>query len=149
MADLERDVSAYAQLCVLLSRATHSEERASVLAAHGLNEDQWERLDEAWQTRLSDCDIGDDREGQAIPPLLANFAQAFTAAQQTTLPTETVLSLDVYLDIAKGLKQGKSTTSILSQYQTTLEEFLNAHRHWTQQAIHNPEIAHRMSREFL
>lgn len=145
MSDLEHDVGAYARLSALLSQAIVPEDRARLLGAHGLNEARWEALDEAWQARLSDCDSSCDMiEGQNIPPLLAAYAQAFAAAQQENFLNRQPLSFERYLEIAKALKQGKSPASVLAQRQATFEEFLQAHRHWVEQALHDSELAQRI-----
>jgi hypothetical protein len=68
MSDLSNDLEAYAALAVAL--ADPRGDRAALLAAHGLDEEAWEAIDDAWQARVSEAGAeGDLAEG--VPPFIA------------------------------------------------------------------------------
>lgn len=138
----EIDITTYARLSMFLSKTHHPEERARILAEHGLDEAGWGTIDDIWQARLSEAEPANE---DAIPPLVATYAQAFAQAQQETI-SPAVLSLEVYLDITKALGQGKPPDQTFTRFSTTLGEYLQAHRHWTILALQHHEIAKKITK---
>jgi hypothetical protein len=141
MPDLSQDVAAYAALAAALSDPTA--DRAALLAAHGLDEDTWDALDEAWQEQLSEADAGDD-ENEGVPALVAAYAEAFarahTAGAQGDLPFER------FLEAARAMRRGVDMATVLKRLDLTLEGFLTAERRWTRAMLEDEGLAARFRR---
>lgn len=136
MQDLLRDVEAFATLAAQL--AEPGADRAAILAAHGLDEERWEALDDAWQARLSEADEGED---EGVPPLMAAYAEAFARAQRARAKSE--LPFDRFLEAARAMKRGTDMTTALKRLGMTLSEYLNAQQRWTAAMLEDEDLAAR------
>ncbi|WP_437681539.1 hypothetical protein [Sorangium sp. So ce131] len=141
MKDPARDVEAFATLAAQL--ADPSADRAALLAAHGLDEDGWEALDDAWQARLSEADEGDDEEA-GVPPLVVAFAEAFARAQRARARSE--LSFERFLEAARAMRRGTDMATVLSRLDMTLEDYLSAQQRWTAAMLEDEELLSRFQR---
>lgn len=136
MEDLLHDVEAFATLAAQL--ADPGADRAAILAAHALDEEQWEALDDAWQARLSEADEGED---EGVPPLMAAYAEAFARAQRARARSE--LPFDRFLEAARAMKRGTDMTTVLKRLGMTLSEYLNAQQRWTAAMLEDEDLAAR------
>jgi hypothetical protein len=141
MPDLSQDVAAYAALAAALSDP--NADREALLAAHGLDEDTWDALDEAWQDRLSEADAGDD-ETEGVPALVAAYAEAFARAHTARARSE--LPFERFLEAARAMRRGVDMTTVLKRLDLTLEDFLSAERRWTQAMLADEALAARFRR---
>jgi len=139
MADPRRDVSAYAALAAAL--AAPGADRAALLSEHGLDEEAWDALDDAWQSRLSEAQ-GDDDLG--VPALLTAYAEAFSRAQRERSPA--LLSFERFLEAAREMKRGSDMATLLKRLDISLEAYLRAQAHWTAKMLEDDELAARFQR---
>ncbi|WP_437593396.1 hypothetical protein [Sorangium sp. So ce1000] len=135
------DVEGYATLSARL--ADPSADRAALLAAHGLDEDSWEALDDAWQARLSEADEDDDEE-VGVPPLVAAFAETFARVQRARSKGE--LSFERFLEAARAMKRGTDMATVLSRLDLTLEDYLSAQQRWTAAMLEDEALMARFQR---
>jgi len=138
MPDLAADVEAYAALAAEL--ADLRTDRAAVLAAHGLDEDAWDALDERWQDRLS---AAEEAHGDAdgVPPLVAAHAEAFVRAQRARV--REVLPFERFLAATRALRRGGDLAATLKRLDLTLETYLAAQAHWTARVLEDEALAAR------
>lgn len=139
MADLRSDVEAYAALAAAL--ASPGTDRAALLASRGLDEETWNALDDAWQTRLSEAQ---DEDELGVPALLSAYAEAFSRAQRERSPA--LLSFERFLEASREMKRGTDMASILKRLDVTLEDYLRSQAHWTATMIGDAELAARFQR---
>jgi hypothetical protein len=139
MADLSRDVEAYAALAAALTAPGAA--RAALLAAHGLDEDGWEALDDAWQARFSEAE---DDDALGVPALLGAYAEAFSRAQLGLSPG--LLSFERFLEAAREMRRGNDMATVLKRLDLTLESYLQAQAHWTARMLHDEELAAKFQR---
>ncbi|MFT3770312.1 MAG: hypothetical protein QM820_33205 [Minicystis sp.] len=141
MANLLQDLDAYATLSAEL--VDPRVDRAAVLAARGLDEDAWDAIDDAWQTRLSEAD---DAHGDAdgVPPLVAAHAEAFARAQRARV--REVLPFERFVKAARELRRGGDLQSTLKRLELTLDTYLAAQAHWTARLLEDEELAARFDR---
>jgi glyoxylase-like metal-dependent hydrolase (beta-lactamase superfamily II) len=137
--DLEGDVRAYATLAARLAR--DPARRAELLAAHGLDEDRWEALDDAWQARL---DRAADSDEDGVPALVAAHAEAFADAQRGA--GADVLPFERYVEAARELRRGHDMTTALKRLSVTFDQLMRAQRHWTAAMLSDPALAARFQR---
>ncbi|MGK3982427.1 hypothetical protein WME99_05285 [Sorangium sp. So ce136] len=135
------DVEVYATLAAQL--ADPSADRAALLAAHGLDEERWEALDDAWQARLSEAD-DEDGEDVGVPPLVAAYAETFARAQRARARSE--LTFDRFLEAARAMKRGTDMATVLSRLDLTLEDYLSAQQRWTAAMLEDEELMARFQR---
>jgi len=136
MHALAQDVVAYATLAARLAQA--GEDREAVLAAHGLDEESWEAIDDAWQERLAE---DEDEDQNGVPVLVAAYAEAFAAAQRGGAKEE--LPFERYVEVASAMKRGGDLANVLGRFRISLPDFLRAHQHWTAQMLEDEELARR------
>jgi hypothetical protein len=141
MADPRGDIEAYAALAAALTAP--DADRAAVLAAHGLDEEAWNALDDAWQARLSAAS-DEEVEGFGVPGLIAAYAEAFSRAQRARAPG--VLPFERFLEAAREMKQGRDMATALKRLGLTLEAYLGAQAHWTARMLEDEELAARFQR---
>lgn len=139
MADLLHDLEAYATLSAEL--LDPDVDRTAALAAHGLDEDGWEAIDEAWEKRLSEA--GDD-ETDGVPPLIAAHAEAFARAQRAR--SKAVIPFARFLEAARELARGKDLSTALKRLDLTLETYLAAQAHWTARMLEDDALAKEFER---
>lgn len=141
MKDPARDVEAFAMLAAQLSDP--SADRAAILAEHGLDEERWEALDDAWQARFSEAE-DDDSEEVGVPPLVASYAEAFARAQRAR--ARSALSFERFLEAARAMKRGTDMATVLSRLDLTLEDYLSAQQRWTAAMLEDEELMARFQR---
>ena len=139
MVDLSSDIEVYAALSAAL--ADPAADRAALLAAHGLDEDTWDALDDAWQARLSAAEEG---EGEGVPPLVAAHAEAFARAQRARAGAP--LSFERFVEIARAMQRGSELATLLGRLGVSLDDFLTAQRTWTEAMIGDEGLAERFRR---
>jgi len=143
MADLTQDVEAFATLAEELSHP--GTDRAAALSSHGLDEDAWNALDDAWQDRLwPDEDDADDDASVHLPAVLVAYSEAFARAQQAR--GGGLLAFDRFVEVARALKRGTDLRTVLSRLGVTLEGYLAAHKHWTAKMIADETLAAQFRR---
>jgi hypothetical protein len=136
----EINLDAYARLTVALARA--GEDRPSVLAAHGLDEERWQAIDDRWQARLSDAmDQGTDEE--PVAPLLQEFSRAMDRAQSDDAP---VVSLERLAEATRVLNEAADIPEALKRLGLTLDDFMRAHRYWLQRMAKDEDLAEAFRR---
>ncbi|MBI4700856.1 MAG: hypothetical protein HY744_06785 [Deltaproteobacteria bacterium] len=141
---LDQDVRAYAALAAALANGERL--REVVLAEHGLDEESWERLDDAWQERLS---AAADAPGDEVPALVAAFSEAFAEAGRGGAPgADPPASLECFARATRGLGRGADPAAALAATALTLAGYLRAQAYWTPRMIAKPELAARF-RELL
>jgi hypothetical protein len=141
MADLRTDLHAYVALAAELSDARV--DRGAALAARGMDEDDWEAIDDAWQTRLSEAEA-EGAAGSDIPPLVAAHAEAFSRAQLSR--TREVLPFERFVIAARELGRGGDLASTLRRLDLTLDTYLAAQAHWTARMLEDEELSARFER---
>jgi hypothetical protein len=134
------DVERYAEIAAAL--ADPEVDRASVLAANGLDEDAWDALDETWQERLAAAqEAHGDEDG--VPDLVLRHAQAFAEAQQQR---GEVMALDRFLRCVALARTATDLPLALRKIGVTLAQFLRANHHWMAKAQDDPELMERLLR---
>jgi hypothetical protein len=136
----ELDVAAYAALSAALSDPERS--RDEVLAEHGLSEEAWAEIDEAWQERLSAAMDAPDDGG--VPPLVAAYAEAFARARRPAVSA--VLSLERFAEATREIQRRGDPSGVLARLGIPLTAFLKANEHWTRRMIEDPDVAQRFRR---
>lgn len=136
------DVETYAAINAELAR--DGVDRLAVLAAHGLDEDSWQRADDHWQEELSRA-MDADVEADGVPQAIADVSTAFTRAQQATAGDQ-VISLDRFARATRQISQSKDVGASLKALGLGLPEFLKANQHWCLKMVHDPELAERFRR---
>ena len=134
MDDLSSDVASYARFRARLASA--GDGRGALLAAQGLDEAAWDRLDDVWQQRLSDAL---DEDGDDLPPLVQRFAQAFAEAQRDG--PEASLSLELFARCTKALQGAKDPKQALSKLGVTFAAYMKANQHWAPQLARDRGLA--------
>ncbi len=117
------DVACYARLRARLAAAGHG--RAALLAAYGLDEEGWDRLDDRWQSLLSEAL---DEAGDGVPALVQRFAEAFAEAQGES--AEPPLSLEQFARCTKALQGARDAKQALSKRGVTFAAYMKANHHW-------------------
>ncbi len=138
MADLTRDLDAYATLAARL--ADPAADRGALLGEHGLDEDAWEAIDDAWQAQI--FAVEDDDPG--VPARIAAYSDAFARAQQGG--ARRAISFDRFLDAVRALRRGSDMTTVLARLDLTLDELLAAQRRWTAIMLADEALAARFER---
>lgn len=134
------DVAAYGAIAGALAAGRRP--RAEVLAEHGLDEEMWQGIDDAWQAMLSvaitACEVG-------VPPLLTAYAEAFALAQRAEAQPA-LLSLERYVEATRALERSNGEiAAAMKNVGVTLDEFLRANEHWARRMIADPELARRFA----
>ncbi|HZO13207.1 MAG TPA: hypothetical protein VFB62_08105 [Polyangiaceae bacterium] len=139
MGDHHDDVRAYARLAAQLATAdTHRDE---LLAAHGLDDDGWDALEEEWMERLSEAEEG--ANGDGVPELLTAYAEAFAAAHAELA---VLLPFERYLEITRALSRGRDLTQLPERFGVDLATYLSSHRHWTARMATDQELSEQLRR---
>jgi hypothetical protein len=134
-AGMDLDLPTYAAVAAELDSA--GEERAQVLARHGLDEEQWEAIDGAWQQRLSDAlDTDDD----GVPELVAAYAAAYEQAQRAIAP---VMALEQFAELTRLLQASGDVRASLAKLGLQLGDYVRASAHWTGRMAAEPELERR------
>jgi hypothetical protein len=137
--ELDLDVRAYARLAARL--ATAGDERDTMLAERGLDDDAWDVLEDAWSERMERADL-DYGDADGVPPLVADYANAFSQAQMEALAGADLMSLKQYADITKSLQRGRDMPQVFVRHGTSLEAYLLAHSHWSIKLATDPDVSH-------
>ena len=133
------DLETYVALAVAL--ADPREDRARVLSAHGLDEERWEAIDEAWQARLGEAEADDP---DAIPPFVAAFSEAFSRASIARAQKE--ISFERVLDAVREMRRGVDMATALDRLELGLDDFLRAQARWTAAMLEDDELAEHFRR---
>lgn len=133
--DAEINLDAYARIMVALGRAGTA--RAQVLAAHGLEEDRWQAIDDAWQARLSEA-IDEGTEEVPVPPFIEQFARAMDQRQSDD---SQVMSLERFVEATRVVSRGGDVTKSLEAVGLTVDAYLQANRHWMQRMAQDDDLA--------
>jgi len=130
------DLDSYARLRARL--ALDGADRAGLLAEHGLDEDSWDRIDEAWQEQLAQ-DL--EAEGDDVPPSIARYSERFAEVQREA-PGK-VLSLEQFAQCTRTVQQSRDPGKALEKLGVTLTEFLKANQHWSPRITGDAAVARR------
>ncbi len=135
-----QDIEAFAELAATL--ADPAVDRAAILEAHGLDEDRWEALDNAWQARIS---AEENACGDNIPPLLTAYSDAFVRAQRARQKTA-LLPFEKFIELVRALRYGGDAAATLQRFGTTFPAFLASQQHWMDKMMKDDELADRWRR---
>lgn len=140
---LATDVRAYATLAVRLSEP--DADRAAILAEHGLDEDGWDELDDAWQARLSAAvdEVGED---DSVPMLVKEHADAFAAAQAARVSPGPPLTFERFIEVTHDIQRGHDIQHVLKRNGTTLHDYLRAQQHWLKVMMDDADLQSRFHR---
>jgi hypothetical protein len=137
------DVRAYAALSARLAET--DADREALLAEHGLDEDGWDEIDDAWQARLSEAEDATGDE-DAVPLLVKEHAEAFAQAQATRVSAGPPLTLERFIEITLDVQRGQDTQHVLKRNGTTLHDYLRAQQHWLKKMMEDAALAARFQR---
>ena len=137
---LTTDVRAYAALSVRL--AEPDADRAAILAEHGLDEDGWDAIDDAWQERLSEAvdAMGDE---ETVPFLVKEHAEAFAAAQAARTRAGDPMPMERFVEVTLDIQRGQDVQHVLQRNGTTLHDYLRAQQHWLKKMMEDADLARR------
>jgi hypothetical protein len=140
---LETDVRAYAVLAVRL--AEPDADRSALLAAQGLDEDSWDRLDDVWQERLSAA-IEAMGDSDAVPPLVKEHADAFAQEQAARVSAGAPLTFERFIEVTHEIQRGHDIQHVLKRNGTTLHDYLRAEQHWLTRMMDDADLQARFHR---
>jgi hypothetical protein len=129
---VELDLEAYATIMAAL--AAMGDERAAILARHGLDEDTWEAIDARFQARLSDAL---EEEGDGIPALVASYAKAYETAQRALAPA---ISLEELAMVTRLLQASGDMRASLAKVGLTMAAYVRGAEHWSRRIAESPEL---------
>lgn len=127
-------IEAYA--AVMAELASAGEARAEALARRGLDEAQWERIDDHWQERLSEALDQDD----GVAEIVSTYAAAYEAAQRALAPP---ISLDQFAQVTRLLSASGDLRASLSKVGVTLADYVGGSEHWSRQLAVDPDLERR------
>ena len=133
------DLRTYAAVSVALAGAPGS--RDQVLSAHGLDEEAWDAIDDAWQGRLSSAI--DEQSGEAVPPLVVEYETALREAQAGA---EMPMSLERFAELTSKIQRGGDLAAVLAQTGVPFAVYLRASAHWTPRLASDPALAEQFTR---
>ncbi|MFO0585958.1 MAG: hypothetical protein U0441_00390 [Polyangiaceae bacterium] len=140
---LDTDVRAYAVLSARLSEP--DSDRTTLLAEHGLDEETWDQLDDAWQERLSAA-IDEMGDSEAVPPLVKEHADAFTAEQAVLAAAREPMPFERFIEITQDIRRGHESQHVMKRNATTLQDYLRAQQHWLKRMMDDPDLQTRFHR---
>ncbi len=138
--NLAEDIEAYAAVAAAL--ADPSGDRTATLAAHGLDEDRWEALDNAWQARIS---ADEDAGGDKVPALLSAYSDALVRAQRARQKAA-VLSFEKFIELVHALRYGGDVTATLQRFGVTFPSLMASQQHWLEEMKKDDALAKRWQR---
>jgi len=138
--EAETGLEAYTRIVAEI--ANGGGDRAVVLARHGLDEDRWDAIDDAWQARLSDA-ADQASEDEGVPPLVVAYAEALTRAQRERTAGRAVIAFDRFAEAVRLLRRDGNMLQALARTGLTIDQFLQANQHWTACIVNDPELARR------
>jgi hypothetical protein len=133
------DLDSYATLRARL--ALEDTDRERLLAEHDLDEESWDRIDEAWQDQLS-RDL--EAQGDDVPASITQYSQRFEQVQRDA--PGRVISLELFGECTHTVQQATDPKKALAKLGVTLSEFLKANQHWSPRITREPAIAERFKR---
>jgi hypothetical protein len=133
--EAEINLDAYARLTVALGRAGAG--RDGVLAAHGLDEDRWQQIEDSWHARLSDA-MDQTSDEVPVPPLLDQFARAMDRAQSDD---SQVMSLERFAEATRAVRRGGDVGKALERLGLTVDAYLQANHHFMQRMTKDEDLA--------
>jgi hypothetical protein len=129
-------LEAYAELRARLARDETG--RDALLAEHGLDEDAWDALDDAWQAELS---RSLEAESDDLPAEVIAYADAFARAQRDA--PGRLLSIELFAACTRALRGARDPKRALEKQGVTLGEYLKANQHWSPQLAKDAALAAR------
>ncbi|MEJ7731323.1 MAG: hypothetical protein WKG00_19175 [Polyangiaceae bacterium] len=132
------DLRRYAEISVELVIG----HRAAVLARHGLDEDGWEIVEDAWQARLSSA--LETWQDDGVPPLLAELEAAQAAARARIAGTE-ILALERFAAAVCEMGRGGDPVAALARAGVSAADFARASGVWTARMATDPVLAARFA----
>jgi hypothetical protein len=129
------DVERYAELSAALAGA---QDRAALLAAHGLDEDAWAALDARWQHRLS----AELASAEGLPPLVTRHAEAFARALRAA---GAPVPLALFVEATVVVQRGGDVGAGLSRLGLDVGRYLAASRWFSAQAASDPAMANQLA----
>jgi hypothetical protein len=130
MIDLER----YAEIAAALANA---DDRARVFADHGITEDQWEIIDEVWQSRLSEALESFDEDG--VPELVASFSTAYDRAKAKHADVEP-MPLDQFAELTRAIQRSQNIPHTLTTHGVTFAQYTRANQYWMARIAKDPAL---------
>jgi hypothetical protein len=138
--EAEINLDAYARLTVAVSRA--GLKRAEVLAAHHLDEDRWQAIDDLWQARLADAmDQGTDEV--PIAPFIEQFSRAMDRARSDD---SVVIPLERFALATRAVSQGGDVIVALERLGVSYDDYLRANHYWMQRMAVDEDLAESFRR---
>ncbi len=133
------DLDTYATLRARL--ALDSSDREQLLAEHDLDEESWDRIDEAWQDQLS-RDL--EADGDDVPASITRYSRRFEEVQRDA--PGRVISLELFAECTRSVQYARDPKQALDKLGVTLSVFLKANQHWSPRIASEPEITGRFKR---
>jgi hypothetical protein len=128
-------VEAYAQ--VMAELASAGDDRAAVLARHGLTEATWEAADDCWQDELS---AALDPEDDGVPEVISRYAAAYEAAQRAIAPP---IPLEQFAQVTRLLSASGDLRAALAKVGVTLADYVRGSEHWSRRLAGDEELERR------
>lgn len=133
------DVETYARVIVRLA----TEDRAAVLASHGLTEDGFEALDERVQAALSAAlDEVSGKDDPTVPPLVARYDAALREANRGVSPP---LSLERFAEATVALRGASDPVKALAARGMTFADFQKSSAVWASRLSVDDALARRFA----
>ena len=136
--ELKLTLEQYAALLVRLP--DEPDERARVLANHGLDEASWEELDQQYQAQL-DVALDGESAQTGVPDIVSRFSAALDAGAQADAAPP--LPLERYAAATRRLRQQHDPQKLLQADGLTMRAYMDAHLYWATRLARDPVLAER------
>lgn len=127
---------------------------AEVLERHGIDDETWARIDDAFDAMVSTAIADDGDDDQLAPPLLERLAAAQVAAREklaerSASPSgdEAPLSFDAFVALTRSIVATGDPVKVLQEARITPMLFAQANQHWARQMAQDPPLAERFAAE--
>jgi hypothetical protein len=138
MADPKQRMPLEAYAALRARLAQDHVDRDALLAEHGLDEESWDLVDDAWQAQLS---LALEADGDDLPAEVLRYAEAVARAQRDA-PGK-LLGLEQFAACTRALRQARDPKLALEKHGVTLTEYLKANQHWSPQLATDHPLAAR------
>lgn len=129
-------IEAYAEMRAELDRG--AENRGSLLARWGFDEESWAKFEDRWQDALSAAmDVGDDASQGEV---LSRFSAAYAAAQANHAAP---MSLEQLAEATRLLGVYGDVQRVMAHLGVQLADYLHANQVWTHRMTREPAVADR------
>jgi hypothetical protein len=127
---------------------------AEVLERHGIDEDTWAVVDDAFDAMVSTALADESDEDELAPPLLERLAAAQAAARDklTQGPgspsgDQAPLSFEAFVALTRSIVASGDPVKVLGEARITPMLFAQANQHWARRMAQDPPLAERFAAE--